>query len=231
MDFFETVTQRKSIRKFTPDLVNDQVIEKALDAAILAPNSSNLQTWDFYWIQTPSLKKLAVEACLSQAAARSAQHLVAIVADPKLWKRSNPEMIRFTESVQAPNLVKAYYSKLIPWVYRWGFLNSFAAVKWVATTCIGIFRPIGRGPHSLRSLQEVSIKSAALAAENFVLAITAQGYATCMMEGFDEQRVRKLLKLPRTARVVMVIAVGKESERGTWGPRFRLPREQVIHRI
>jgi nitroreductase len=80
-------------------------------------------------------------------------------------------------------------------------------------------------------LQEVAIKSAALASENLVLALTAQGYATCMMEGFDEVRVRNLLRLSASARVVMVIAVGLEGERGTWGPQFRIPTEQVVHEI
>ena len=70
---------------------------------------------------------------------------------------------------------------------------------------------------------------AALAAQNFVLAITAQGGATCMMEGFDESRVRKLLKLSSSSRVVTVLGIGFEAPRGTWGPQFRLPLEQVVH--
>ena len=88
-----------------------------------------------------------------------------------------------------------------------------------------------RGPGTLRDIQEVCIKSAALAAENFVLAITAQGYATCMMEGFDEPRVKKLLGLKYSDRVVMVISVGEEAERGTWGPRFRISSDKVIHEV
>ena len=88
-----------------------------------------------------------------------------------------------------------------------------------------------RGPNNERERQEVAIKSAALASENFVLALTAQGYASCMMEGFDEPRVRELLELSSTTRVVMVIAAGREGPRGTWGPRFRLDRERVVHRV
>lgn len=57
------------------------------------------------------------------------------------------------------------------------------------------------------------MKSAALAAENFVLAVTAEGFDTCMMEGFDEPRVRRLLGLARHYRVAMVIAIGKAAEK------------------
>lgn len=53
-----------------------------------------------------------------------------------------------------------------------------------------------------------------------------------MMEGFDECRVKKLLQLPLSARVVMVLAVGYgDLEKGTWGPRFRLPKEKVVHYV
>ena len=44
----------------------------------------------------------------------------------------------------------------------------------------------------MRDLQEIAIKSAALGAENFVLALEAQGFSSCMMEGHDESRVLKL---------------------------------------
>ena len=96
---------------------------------------------------------------------------------------------------------------------------------------IALFKPMMRGPHLVSELQEVAVKSAALAAENFVLAMTAQGYASCMMEGFDSKRVKTLLKLNRRSKVVMVIALGKEAERGTWGPRFRLDQSKVVHRV
>lgn len=229
MDFFEAISKRRSIRKYTDEVVPDAVIEKALDAAILAPNSSNTQSWDFYWVKSEEKKKKLVEYCLNQSAARTANHLIVITANPANWKRSQKPLVNWVESVNAPKIVQLYYKKLIPFTYRWGFLNSWGLIKATVFFMTGLFRPITRGPNTLNQLQEVAIKSAALAAENFVLAISAQGYATCMMEGFDECRVRRLLKLPCSARVVMVISVGRESERGTWGPQFRLPKSEVVH--
>jgi len=231
MEFFETVRARRSIRKFTTRDVPDEVIEKALDAAILAPNSSNVQTWDFYWVRSENKKSELIQACLAQSAARTARELLVVVADPQLWKRSQEPLVRFVREVQAPKLVQLYYEKLIPITYRSGILNVLGWMKWTVSTATGWFRPITRGPHFQRDLEEVAIKSAALASENFVLAIRAQGFATCMMEGFDEIRVKRLLGLPRSSRVVMVIAIGEEADRGTWGPQFRLPREAVIHRV
>ena len=231
MDFFEAVQARRSIRRFREEEVPVGVVQKALEAAVLAPNSSNMQTWDFYWVRTAEKKAKLVEYCFGQSAARTAAELVVITADPRSWRRSNPEMIQFVESVNAPKPVVFYYKKLIPVTYRWGFLNSLLPIKWLLATATGFFRPMTRGPFSKRDLQEVAIKSAALAAENFVLAISAQGYSTCMMEGFDEARVKELLKLGSSSRVVMVIAVGREGERGTWGPQMRIANEKVIHLV
>ncbi len=229
MDFFEAVSKRRSIRKYTEENVPDEVIHRALDAAILAPNSSNTQTWDFYWVKSDEKKKKLVEYCLNQAAARTAKHLLVITADPANWKRSQQPLINWIESVKAPSPVHLYYKKLIPYTYRWGFLNLWGIMKWCIFSIIGIFRPITNGPNTRGQLQEVAIKSAALAAENFVLAISAQGFSSCMMEGFDERRVKKLLQLSSSTRVVMVISIGRESDRGTWGPQFRLPKSEVLH--
>jgi len=228
MDFFEAVKRRRSVRKFTDQKVPDEIISKALEAAILAPNSSNTQTWHFHWIKSDGVKQIAVKNCLSQSAARTAQHLIAVTADPALWRRSHRPLLEWVESVKAPSQVKFYYDKLIPFTYRWGFFNCLAPVKWLISFAVGLFRPMMRGPAGRGDLQEIAMKSAALAAENFVLAISAQGAATCMMEGFDEWRMKRLLRLPGSARIVMVIAVGFESDRGLWGPQMRLPLNQVV---
>lgn len=231
MDFFEVIKRRRSIRRFTDDSVPEEVIEKALNAAVWAPNSSNIQSWNFYWVTDPNKKTRLIEACLGQSAARTAQHLVVVTANYQLWKRSQPHLVNWVEQANAPKPVQAYYQRLIPVSYRSGWFNLLGLVKWVSFNFSGLFRPVPRGPSFSWELQGVAVKSAALAAENFVLAVAAQDFDSCMMEGFDECRVKKLLGLHGKDRVVMVIAVGKASERGTWGPPFRIPNELVIHKI
>lgn len=231
MDFFEVVRKRRSIRKFTPERVPEAHVRRALDAAVLAPNSSNVQTWDFHWVKNPEKKARLVDACFAQSAARTASELVVITADPAKWRRSQKALVDWVKTADAPPVVHLYYAKLIPVTYRWGLFNSFAILKTFASFVVGWFRPIARGPHTRGELQLVAVKSAALAAENFVLALTAQGLASCMMEGFDEVRVKRLLGLRRSTRVVMVVGIGYEGERGTWGPQFRLPNHEIIHEV
>jgi nitroreductase len=48
------------------------------------------------------------------------------------------------------------------------------------------------------------------------------------MEGFDEKRVKRALGLPGAAEINMIVAVGKGTDEGVWGPRLRVPNEEVI---
>lgn len=227
MDFFEAVRSRRSIRKYKPTPVPPAVMDKALDAALLAPNSSNMQTWRLYWVNSAEAKKKMAVACLNQGAARTAQELVVFVADPSQWKIAQQAVLKnFGET--SNDTVLAYYKKLMPFLYSFRFL---APVKWLAFNVMGLFRAMPRKPWSSRDIEEIAIKSTALAAENFMLAISAQGFDTCPMEGFDETRVKKILGLGWRARVVMVVSVGERDPEGLWGAQFRLPKDIVVKKV
>lgn len=231
MDVKTAIQTRRSVRRFTTDVVPDSVMKEALSAAVLAPNSSNTQTWDFHWVRSADKKQKLVTACLNQSAARTAAELLVVTANPKQWRRSNPHLVKWVREIGAPKPVLQYYETLIPYMYRAGWLNWWGCIRKIGLWFAGWFRPVPRGPNTNRDLQEVATKSAALACQNFVLSITSSGFQTCMMEGFDERRVQRLLGLSAGDRVVMVIAVGKPQESGTWGPQFRIPNELVIHEV
>ena len=227
MDFFEAVSHRRSVRKYTSQPVPAEVVEKALDAALLAPNSSNMQTWRIYWVQSTEPKRKLAEACMNQGAARTAQELVVFVADASKWKISQKAVLQSLEGT-THKTVLTYYTKLMPFLYSWRIL---APIKWLMFNALGLWRPMVRRPWSSRDIDEIAIKSTALASQNFMTAISAQGYDTCPMEGFDELKVKKLLKLGCRARVVMVVSVGMRDPEGVWGERFRLPKDAIITKV
>ena len=51
VDALEAIFTRRSIRKFTPELVSEDVVEKLLEAAMSAPSAHNQQPWQFVVIQ------------------------------------------------------------------------------------------------------------------------------------------------------------------------------------
>lgn len=228
-EFGKIIQNRRSIRVFTNEKVPQHVMEQVLDWALLAPNSSNLQAWEFYWVKEPRKKSELVEACLNQPAARTAQELIVCVARLDSWKRVRKEMVthfKKQENVPAPAI--AYYEKLVPFAYSQGPLSIFGFMKRILTTFIGLFRPIPREPMSRADMRVWAHKSTALACQNIMMGFSAHGFDTCPMEGLDSSRVKKILELGRNAEIVMSIAVGKRDKKGLYGPRIRMPKEEFI---
>ena len=92
-EFIKVVESRRSVRVYNDEKIPEEDIQKCLDLALLAANSSNLQAWQFYWVKSNSKKKKLVEYCLSQPAARTAQELIVCVAKPTAWKKNSKKML------------------------------------------------------------------------------------------------------------------------------------------
>jgi nitroreductase len=232
--FDEIIQKRRSNRKFDPNVeVPDQVIQKSLERAILSPNSSNMQLWEFYWIKDPALQKDFHEYCLNQNAARTAKQMVVFVTRQDHWKQRvqwHLDLIKkgiTGASTPSQDKLMTYYGKLMPLAYgtdQFGFLSF---IRRSLSSLIGAFRPMTRMKG--RADQRITVhKSCALAAQTFMLSIAAEGFESCPMEGFDAVRVKKALGLPPMAEVNMIISVGKGTEAGIWGERNRVPYDQVV---
>ena len=228
MDFFEVAQRRRSVRKYSDKKVPAEVMNKAIDTALIAPNSSNMQTWQFHWIRNEQKKKQLVEACMGQGAAATAQELLVVSVRPSLWKKTTKNILQHGIPKGMESKFKPYYARLMPFLYGMQFLAPF---KWLIFNIVGFFKAVPRKPWSIRDRQEICVKSAALACQNFMLAIAAQGFDTCPMEGFDECRVKKIIDAKFGDTVVMVISIGERVDRGVWGERFRSPREWFVHEV
>ena len=63
MDVFEAITVRKSVRTFLDRPVAEDVLEKILDAARLAPSARNAQEWRFVVVSNGAVRRrIAAEA-------------------------------------------------------------------------------------------------------------------------------------------------------------------------
>ncbi|MGE4130881.1 MAG: nitroreductase family protein [Bdellovibrionales bacterium] len=230
-EFEKVVRSRRSVRVFEPGVaIPSDVMNQCLELALLAPNSSNLQTWEFHWAKSPEVKKQIVEACLSQPAARTAAEIVVVVARTGVWRRHGQQMLETMnqQNLPVPDSVKMYYNKIVPMAYSLGPLGIFGWIKKVVLFAMGLSRPTPREPTSYSDIKVWAVKSAALACENLMLAFRAYGFDSCPMEGLDSARVRKALNLPSDAVVVMAISAGKRAANGVYGPRIRFPSAQFI---
>ena len=232
--FKKVVMSRRSVRVFEDKEIPADVVRECLDLALMAPNSSNLQPWEFYWVRNEDKKKSLVKACFGQPAAATASVLIVCIARPKMWKKHAKQMIEVISEKQKnpPGSVLSYYKKIVPLAYGlmgpWGI---FSPLKWLLFNTIGAFKVMARDPVSPSALKLWAHKSTALACENLMLSFRAAGYDSCPMEGFDEARVRKILDLPWSSSVCMVIGAGKRQVGGVYGPRIRFPSSQFVFEV
>jgi len=77
----------------------------------------------------------------------------------------------------------------------------------------------------------VAHKTCALAAENFMISMAAEGYDTCPMEGLDTLRVKNLLGLPFGAEINMIVSCGIRDPKGVYGERFRIPFQEIYKEV
>jgi nitroreductase len=227
-EFVKVVETRRSVRRFTDEPVPDDVVNNCLDLAMLAPNSCNLQPWEFYWVKDEGARAKVVEACMGQNAAKTSQQLIAVVARTDTWQKHCAEQIKQWPDGEIPKLVETFYRKIAPIQYYQGPLNLFGYARKLVYSVVGIKRPVPRGPNSKAEMQTWAVKSTALAAQNLMLAFRAFGYDTCPMEGFDAKRANKALNIPKDGQIIMFVAVGKRAENGVYNSRLRFDRDEFI---
>jgi len=240
MEFTEAVNRRRSVRKYDPNMpIDPEKVKQCIQLATLAPNSSNMQLWEFYHIcSKDTLRKLS-GYCFDQNAARTAQQMVIMVARKDLWKQRMKSNVAYLTDVYGDKSKKeyskrakfafAYYTKIVPFSYA-DFLGILGYVKFALYWLIGLFRPIYRQARN-SDMRIVAHKSMALAAQTFMLAMADINYDTCPMEGIDTLRIKKLLKLPLGAEINMVVSCGIRLPEGVYGDRFRVPFQEVYKKV
>jgi len=66
MDFYEVARTRRSVRSYTPDPIPDDVLNRVLDLARVAPSGSNRQPWKFILVKDENIKAKLAQLCGGQ---------------------------------------------------------------------------------------------------------------------------------------------------------------------
>ena len=236
----EAIHYRRSVRIYDPEKnIDTAIVKKCIQQASLAPNSSNMQLWEFYHITSKETIQKIAPLCFNQNAARTAEELVVFVTRKDLWRKRMKSNLKMIDAIFPPKpkseqssrekVSRNYYGKLIPFAYA-DFFGLFGFLKYLMILVIGVFKPIFREVRN-SDMRIVAHKTCALAAENFMLSMAAESYDTCPMEGSDTWRVKKVLNLPRGAEINMIVSCGIRKPEGVYGDRFRIPFKEVYKQI
>jgi nitroreductase len=227
LDQFEAVAlTRRATRRFRSDPITEPVLERLLEIAHWAPSGYNLQPTHFVVVTDAGLKPALCQACLYQRQVLEAPATVVFTGDRRVVANHFEKCLALDR--QAGVISPEYERKLrhyVPLAFDQGPMGLGWLWKAAILPFLGLARPVPSVPavHKRYWLT----KQVMLTAMTFMLAATSAGLATSPMEGFDESRVKRVLKIPRSHIVPVVIAVGYAAEGSL--KKTRLPLADVLH--
>jgi len=228
LDAFEMLARsRRATRRFRPDPVDPALLERLVQIAPWAPSGYNLQPTHFVLVTDPALRQRLAVACMGQRPVAEAPAVVVLTGDRDVADRHFRLMIQAERN--AGSIKPAYealLNRVVPLAFKRGPLGIGKLWKATLLPVVQLFRPIPEMPAV--DMRFWLAKQTSLCAMNLMLAAEAAGLATLPMEGFDEHRVRRVLSIPRSHVVTLVIPIGYPTD----DPRnkTRLPLSAVLHR-
>ena len=110
MDIFETIYERRSVRKYTDQPIEKSILEKLLDAARWAPNGSNRNAWRFVVITSETQRKLLLK--FAPGIFNMPAAMIVICIDPGIKRvKEKTRMMRMADAaIAAENIVLAAHA-------------------------------------------------------------------------------------------------------------------------
>jgi len=241
MNLKEVLNHRRATRVYDTKNIDANKVKECLELATLAPTSDNMQLYEFYHITDKELMKKLAHACLDQTSATTADQFVAFVTRQDLHRKRSKSVLNFERGNikrNSPNEKQAkrikkkefHHQKILLLLYS-RFFGLSGLFRVLLSKTIGLFRPIIRQV-SENDMRVVVHRSTALVAQTFMIAMANEGYDTCPLEGFDSKRVKKLLKLPYRSEISIIISCGiRDSDKGVFGERYRVPFDEVYNKM
>jgi nitroreductase len=191
------IAERRASPSFDESPIPDADLRKILQAGLQAPSGYNLQPWRFIVVRSPEQKKKLRAASFNQAKVEEASVMIVACGDADGWRSGDlDEMLRLGRLGGMPENYAEQAKTTIP-----NYLSNH--------------------PNMALWLN----RHVMLAFTHMLLMAEVLGYDTAPMEGFEEEKVREVLKLPLSYFVVALLGIGhlKGSDK-FYGDRFNIAR-------
>ncbi len=206
MEFFETVSKRKTIRKYKKEHPPIEDIKKIIDSARLAPSATNTQNWKFIAIYNNEIKQKMAQAVLD-----TYDEYESKINDEEVKNRFvkyKPHSIFFKDAPVVIACVETYKESPVT----------------------DYMKKIGMPDEEIFQMKpDSSLLSMGGAIENMSLAATELGYGSCWMCApiIAYKQFKKILQLDKTDKIVSLLTVGKpDNENNQHPPKKTL--EEII---
>jgi nitroreductase len=216
MDVSSAIAGWRSIRRFKPDPVPDEVVGKLLEAARRAPSWENLQPWRFIVIGDPGTKEKLFALSYKQKAVIKAPLIIACCGDTSVWERESQR--KSLRELREAGVVSAS-DEVIESLFL--STRSFAP------------QLCGRPAVLARTFEAVSYAIAFMLLEG-----VNQGLGACVVGAFgneitqdkleDYKALKRELGIPDSCILIALVCLGYPDEFP--GPRPRKPLSEIAFR-
>lgn len=206
----ELVKTRRSIRKYKPDDVPDELLLKAIDLATWAPNGGNRQPWQFWVIKSRDVIGQMADAVDARA------RLMASWPEADAYRADADRWIRVGAFFrQAPACIAV-------------MVGGYESLADKLMKARGATDPAASEMLEWRRFGASRIQTIGAAVQNLLLALHQQGLSACWMAGPQQAKgeIEALLGLPAEFEFVALVPVGWPAEEKVPGPRK--PMDEVV---
>jgi nitroreductase len=191
------ILERRASPSFDGSPIPDADLLQILRAGLQAPSGYNLQPWRFIVVRSTEQKKRLRAASFNQAKVEEAAAVIVACGDADGWRSGDlDEMLRLGRSGGMPENYAEQAKSTIP-----NYLSNHPNITlWLN-------------------------RHVMLAFTHMLLMAEVLGYDTAPMEGFEEDKVHEVLKLPLSYSVVALLALGHlKGPDKFYGDRFNMAR-------
>jgi nitroreductase len=183
------IKERRATPSFEDVPIHTADLEKIVRAGLEAPSGYNLQPWRFVVVRDREQRKKLCQAAFGQPKVEEASAVIVACGDPQGWKEGDlEEMLRMSAEHGSPDAAQERVRRAVT-----GFLGS----------------PAGEAGGLKPSFDLWANRHTMIALTTMMWAAETLGYDTAPMEGFMEDQVKALLKIPERVRVVAFLAIGR----------------------
>lgn len=205
MEFYEAAGKRRTIRDFGNVSIEDEVIERIIDAGMKAPSNDHMRDWHFLVIRD---KNVLIKLLDQIPKTVSADQVNRILKD---WDLND-------------TCQQKVYIDAIPKQYQM-LMNASCVI-------VPLFREKTDIMHPANLSHLNGFASIWCCIENMFLAATAEGYA-CTLRiplGGEDIHAREVLGFPEDYRMPCFIAVGKPDDQAVYLEQKKYSLSDRIHK-
>jgi nitroreductase len=191
------IAERRASPSFDESPIPDADLKKILQAGLQAPSGYNLQPWRFIVVRNPEQKRKLRAASFNQAKVEEASAMIVACGDADGWRNGDlDEMLRLGRLGGMPEGYAEQAKSTIP-----NYLSNHPNMPlWLN-------------------------RQVMLAFTHMLLMAEVLGYDTAPMEGFEQEKVHEVLKLPLSYSVVALLCIGHLKGPDKFhGERFNMAR-------